>query len=302
MHPPLNTVLPDTARFWLGKTTETSNVPVLPPPPISHGSESRSSLDPLWRPSLRGIVGSRNFSMQKSPPPLLAPSTGSRTGNLSNAKLNSDIANYLFNTLGLTTVLDGNLNLLSEHAPSTIPSDITMRSQRSSTGEPSDNTTDDAGDIPVSSESTIGASSTYSGPISKKKQKKIERRQAKKDLHDEERQKRDGKQRKCKHCGKLGHTGRANEECDQHQAYLDETKSQPFTIIAELKGIVNLGNSDLNDTLVKRLQKLVQHARDVSWVTTLFVNNFCLERLNKTEPIPRLNQDLLYGFASLIGG
>jgi hypothetical protein len=155
-----------------------------------------------------------------------------------------------------------------------------MCSQISYTGEPSDNTTDDAGDISVSSESTIGSSSTigassiYSGPISKKIQKKIERRQSKKDLHAEERQKRDGKQRKYKHCDKLGHTSRANEECDQHQAYLDETKSLPFTIKTGLKGIVNLGNSDLNDTLVKRLQKLVQHARNVSWVTTLFVNYF----------------------------
>jgi hypothetical protein len=111
--------------------------------------------------------------------------TGSRTGNLSNTKLNSDITNYLFNSLGMTTALYGKLNLLSEHAPSTIPSDITMRSQRSSTGEPSDNTTDDAGDISVSSESTIGssstigASSTYSGPILKKSRKKSKEDQPK---------------------------------------------------------------------------------------------------------------------------
>jgi hypothetical protein len=81
----------NTLRFRLGKTTETSNVPVLPPPPISHGSESTSSLDSLWRPSSRGIVGSNKFSTENSPPPPLAPSTGSKTGTLSNAKLNSDI-------------------------------------------------------------------------------------------------------------------------------------------------------------------------------------------------------------------
>ncbi|CEP11548.1 hypothetical protein [Parasitella parasitica] len=78
----------DVIRSWIN---EDKQVPVFPSPPVHYDSESISSFDPLWRPSSRGIMGSRNFSLKNLPPPLLAVSASSRAGYLCNAKLSSDI-------------------------------------------------------------------------------------------------------------------------------------------------------------------------------------------------------------------
>ncbi|KAI8885498.1 hypothetical protein K501DRAFT_179851 [Backusella circina FSU 941] len=86
-----------------------------------------------------------------------------------------------------------------------------------------------------------------------------------------------------------------NHHCE---GYLDETKKQSFTIKTVLKCVINLANSDVNNSFCQN----AQHTRDIAYLTSLFANYFCLERLASGQDIPVLNQSLLYDFDSLIVG
>lgn len=61
-------------------------------------------------------------------------------------------------------------------------------------------------------------------------------------------------------------------------------------------------NDDQRNAFVTHLRRAVEHVRDVSYAVSLFVNWHCLHKLENNQPIPRLSQNYLYNFASLIVG
>ena len=139
--------------------------------------------------------------------------------------------------------------------------------------------------------------------ISKKAQEKIDKSIAKgKAKQEAPRKHGQSRQRNCKDCNEQGHASMANPICKLHSQHKPKEKRPVYTIKSGLRNIVNLSNNDLNNAFIQSVQQLVEHARDVSYLTSLFVNNYCLNLLKDGANIPVLNQALIYDFASLIMG
>ncbi|KAI8393393.1 uncharacterized protein BYT42DRAFT_619241 [Radiomyces spectabilis] len=102
----------------------------------------------------------------------------------------------------------------------------------------------------------------------------------------------------CSSCGKPGHSRSSNKFCDNYRPR--RTLLTPLKRTSIVK--TSLKNICRYPILIDTIQEVVKHARDVTYVGSLFANFFVLYCITNEIPLPQFSQKLFYNiFAAVMG-